>query len=47
MLEPKIGEIITVEGVKYITKLAVNPDKLKLITVLSVEESSNEQTINC
>lgn len=26
MIEPQIGEIITVKGVKYITKLAVNPD---------------------
>ena len=26
MIEPKIGEIITVEDVKYVTKLAVNPD---------------------
>ena len=27
MIEPQIGEIITVESVKYITKLAVNPDE--------------------
>ena len=26
-MQPKIGEIITVENVKYITELAVNPDK--------------------
>lgn len=27
MIEPQIGEIITVKGVKYKTKLAVNPDE--------------------
>ena len=26
-MQPKIGEIITVENIKYITELAVNPDR--------------------